>query len=103
MRTVGLFDRDSGPAHLDGARICREVSRGAPQRLNQPDSQISMMCEEILLSEGRWREAYDRYALEANRQARTWSHSRHAGARHIAADLGRPDRVVAAGIVEPLG
>jgi hypothetical protein len=28
-----------------------------------------MACEEILLSEGRWREAYDRYALEANRQS----------------------------------
>jgi hypothetical protein len=25
--------------------------------------------EEILLSEGLWREAYDRYALEANRQS----------------------------------
>jgi len=37
--------------------------------LNQPDGRISMACEEILLSEGRWREAYDRYALEANRQS----------------------------------
>jgi hypothetical protein len=35
--------------------------------LNQPDGRISMACEEILLSEGLWREAYDRYALEANR------------------------------------
>ena len=34
--------------------------------LNQPDSQISLACEEILLSGGLWREAYDRYALEAN-------------------------------------
>lgn len=37
--------------------------------LNQPDGRISMACEEILLSEGLWREAYDRYALEANRQS----------------------------------
>ena len=36
--------------------------------LNQSDSQISGACEEILLSQGLWREAYDRYALEANRQ-----------------------------------
>jgi hypothetical protein len=35
--------------------------------LNQPNGRISMACEEILLSEGLWREAYDRYALEANR------------------------------------
>jgi hypothetical protein len=35
--------------------------------LNQPNGQISTACEQILLSEGRWREAYDRYALEANR------------------------------------
>ena len=28
-----------------------------------------MACEEILLSEGLWREAYDRYASEANRQS----------------------------------
>jgi hypothetical protein len=28
-----------------------------------------MECEEILLSEGQWREAYDRYALEANRKS----------------------------------
>jgi hypothetical protein len=35
--------------------------------LNQPDGRISMACEEILLSGGLWREAYDRYALEANR------------------------------------
>jgi hypothetical protein len=37
--------------------------------LNQPDGRISLACEEILLSEGLWREAYDRYALEANRQS----------------------------------
>jgi hypothetical protein len=37
--------------------------------LNQPNGRISRACEEILLSEGRWREAYDRYALEANRQS----------------------------------
>jgi hypothetical protein len=36
--------------------------------LNQSDSQISGACEEILLSQGLWREAYERYALEANRQ-----------------------------------
>jgi len=36
---------------------------------NQPGSQISDACEEILLSEGLWREAYDRYALEANRRS----------------------------------
>jgi hypothetical protein len=35
--------------------------------LNQPDGRISLACEEILLSGGLWREAYDRYALEANR------------------------------------
>jgi hypothetical protein len=35
--------------------------------LNQPDGPISLACEEILLSGGLWREAYDRYALEANR------------------------------------
>ena len=37
--------------------------------LNQPNGRISMACEEILLSEGLWREAYDRYALEANHQS----------------------------------
>jgi hypothetical protein len=37
--------------------------------LNQPDGWISMACEEILLSEGLWRDAYDRYALEANRHS----------------------------------
>jgi hypothetical protein len=35
--------------------------------LNQPDGRISLACEEILLAEGQWREAYDRYALAANR------------------------------------
>jgi hypothetical protein len=34
--------------------------------LNQSDVQISSACEAILLSGGQWREAYDRYALEAN-------------------------------------
>ena len=42
-----------------------EESRG----LNEPDRRISLACEEILLSGGRWREAYDRYALAANRHA----------------------------------
>ena len=37
--------------------------------LNRPDGRISLACEEILLSGGRWREAYDRYALDANRNA----------------------------------
>ena len=37
--------------------------------LNQPDGRISLACEEILLSDGQWREAYDRYALEGNRNA----------------------------------
>jgi hypothetical protein len=37
--------------------------------LNQPDGRISRACEEILLSKGLWREAYDRYALEANRHS----------------------------------
>lgn len=37
--------------------------------LNQPDGRISRACEEVLLSEGLWREAYDRYALEANRHS----------------------------------
>ena len=36
---------------------------------NQPDGRISLACEEILLSKGQWREAYDRYALEANRHS----------------------------------
>ena len=40
-----------------------EDSRG----LNQPDGRISLACEEILLSGGQWREAYDRYAVAANR------------------------------------
>ena len=38
-----------------------------PRGLNQPDSRISLACEEILLSGGQWREAFDRYALAANR------------------------------------
>jgi len=42
-----------------------EETRG----LNQPNGRISLACEEILLSEGQWREAYDRYALEANRHS----------------------------------
>ncbi len=33
--------------------------------LNQSGSRISGACEEIMLSEGLWREAYDRYAFEA--------------------------------------
>jgi hypothetical protein len=37
--------------------------------LNQPNGRISMACEEILLSEGLWCEAYNRYALEANRHS----------------------------------
>jgi hypothetical protein len=37
--------------------------------LNQPNRHISLACEEILLSKGLWREAYDRYALEANRHS----------------------------------
>ena len=37
--------------------------------LNQSDSRISMACEEILLSKGLWREAYDRYAIDANRHS----------------------------------
>ena len=46
------------------AALCyAEDSRG----LNEPVSQISFACEEILLSGGQWREAYDRYALAANR------------------------------------
>ena len=40
-----------------------EDSRG----LNQPDGRISLACEEILLSGGQWREAYDRFAVAANR------------------------------------
>jgi hypothetical protein len=37
--------------------------------LNQSDSQIPGACEEIMLSEGLWQEAYDRYAFEANRHS----------------------------------
>lgn len=40
-----------------------EATRG----LNQPDGRISLACEEILLSGGQWRDAYDRYAPAANR------------------------------------
>lgn len=36
--------------------------------LNQNNTQISLACEDILLSSGLWREAYDRYAIEANRR-----------------------------------
>ena len=35
--------------------------------LNQPDGRISAACEANLLSQGHWRDAYDRYALAANR------------------------------------
>jgi hypothetical protein len=38
------------------------------RRLNQPDGLISSACEKILLTSGQWREAYDQYALAANRQ-----------------------------------
>ena len=41
-----------------------EETRG----LNQPDSQISLACEQIMLDRGQWREAYERYALAANRR-----------------------------------
>ena len=37
--------------------------------LNQPDSEISLACEEISLSGGNWSEAYDRYASQANRHS----------------------------------
>lgn len=47
----------------DAALRYAEDSRG----LNQPDGWISLACEEILLSGGQWREAYDRYAMAANR------------------------------------
>lgn len=47
------------------AAICyAEETRG----LNQNDTLISKACEDILLSSGLWREAYDRYAIEANRR-----------------------------------
>ena len=45
--------------------------------LNQPDGQISLACEEILLAGGQWREAYDRYASQANRNA-TYQATFHA-------------------------
>ena len=35
---------------------------------NQSNIQISLACENILLSNGSWRDAYDRYAIEANRK-----------------------------------
>lgn len=41
-----------------------EETRG----LNQSNIQISLACEDILLSSGSWRDAYDRYAIEANRK-----------------------------------
>jgi hypothetical protein len=36
--------------------------------LKKSNSEISSVCEEILLSAGMWREAYDRYASDANRR-----------------------------------
>jgi len=42
-----------------------EESRG----LNQSDTMISEACEDILLSSGLWREAYDRYAIGATRRS----------------------------------
>ena len=42
-----------------------EDSRG----LNEPDSQISEACEEILLADGRFEDAYRHYAIEANQKA----------------------------------
>lgn len=42
-----------------------EASRG----LNEPDGQIAQVCEAILLSSGLYAEAYQRYALAANRAA----------------------------------
>ncbi len=41
-----------------------EDSRG----LNEPDSQISEACEEILLAEGKSEDAYRQYAIEANQK-----------------------------------
>jgi hypothetical protein len=41
-----------------------EETRG----LNENDGAISGACENVLLSSGMWREAYDRYAIEANRR-----------------------------------
>ena len=41
-----------------------EETRG----LNENDALISGACEDILLFSGMWREAYDRYAIEANRR-----------------------------------
>lgn len=41
-----------------------EDSRG----LNEPDSQISEACEEILLADGKSEDAYRHYAIEANRK-----------------------------------
>ncbi|MDH3662158.1 MAG: hypothetical protein OEU92_19370 [Alphaproteobacteria bacterium] len=41
-----------------------EETRG----LNQSNIQISLACEDILLCNGLWRQAYDRYAIEANRK-----------------------------------
>jgi hypothetical protein len=50
--------------HSAAAIRYAEGSRG----LNESDSRISSVCEDILLSSGMRREAYDRYALEANRR-----------------------------------
>lgn len=41
-----------------------EETRG----LNQNNTQISLACEGILLSSGLWSEAYNRYAIDANRR-----------------------------------
>jgi hypothetical protein len=48
----------------DAAIQYAEDTRG----LNQGDGEISLACEDMLLSNGMWKEAYDRYAPEANRR-----------------------------------
>jgi len=42
-----------------------QASRG----LNQPEGQIAQTCEEIMLSSGRFEEAYQNYAIASNRKS----------------------------------
>ncbi|MGI9476067.1 MAG: hypothetical protein ACR2PI_05145 [Hyphomicrobiaceae bacterium] len=54
-----------GLGRPDAAIQYAEDTRG----LNQSDNEISLACEDILLSNGKWKEAYDQYAFDANRRS----------------------------------
>lgn len=51
-----------------GERVAAIRYAEATRGLNQNDTQISLACEDLLLSSGLWRDAYDRYAIDANRR-----------------------------------